>query len=541
MRKISKVTLLPIVAVLLSCALLLAKVLMDVTSEVKEDQVVRQNFTNMRALSHGINEDVLRSRSFMLQTYDPIVLAAEELKATCDRVKSFNDLPIMKHPSLQESIFVYCRTVEEKMGSVERFKSSNSLFRNSIRYMPLIISQFKDRKTENQARRTFSEILLHGTSNEEMHAEVIRNEVTKLLEMAPASQQPVAEHFARHTGIILSAWEKRKKAEQDVLFSGTEEAHHAMVDVYESWTASRSRSDRIQYSIWILLCAGLGVAVAIMFRGLQTSNATLEEKVFDRTKELREKQQMLVQSTKISALGEMAGGIAHEINTPLGSIMLNAEMMLELIDKETQPEIASVAQSIIKTVNRISKIILGLRRFSRDTGQDCKVPAEINDLIADTLNFCQEKIRMNSVKLTVSVPEGVSVNCVPEQISQVLLNLITNAYDACSDIAPNERFIAVEGKVCEGGKVHLSVTNAGPAIPESVQAKLMQPFFTTKPVGKGTGLGLSISKGIIEEHGGSLTYDKFSPTPRFVIELPALPSTVESITPEFKPSERKAA
>jgi signal transduction histidine kinase len=518
MRKISKVTLLPIVAVLLSCALLLAKVLMDVTSEVKEDQVVRQNFTNMRALSHGINEDVLRSRSFMLQTYDPIVLAAEELKATCDRVKSFNDLPIMKHPSLQESIFVYCRTVEEKMGSVERFKSSNSLFRNSIRYMPLIISQFKDRKTENQARRTFSEILLHGTSNEEMHAEVIRNEVTKLLEMAPASQQPVAEHFARHTGIILSAWEKRKKAEQDVLFSGTEEAHHAMVDVYESWTASRSRSDRIQYSIWILLCAGLGVAVAIMFRGLQTSNATLEEKVFDRTKELREKQQMLVQSTKISALGEMAGGIAHEINTPLGSIMLNAEMMLELIDKETQPEIASVAQSIIKTVNRISKIILGLRRFSR-----------------------QEKIRMNSVKLTVSVPEGVSVNCVPEQISQVLLNLITNAYDACSDIAPNERFIAVEGKVCEGGKVHLSVTNAGPAIPESVQAKLMQPFFTTKPVGKGTGLGLSISKGIIEEHGGSLTYDKFSPTPRFVIELPALPSTVESITPEFKPSERKAA
>lgn len=508
-----------VICVLVACSLLLTKVALDLISEIKEDKIVRGTFIRMKALSHSINEDVLRSRNFMLQTYDPIVSAAEKLSQTCQELKNLKDWSIMTDPTLRHAVTDYCAAVEKKTSSIESFKSSNSLYKNSIRYMPTLIEQIGDVAIQNRARKIFNDILMYRISSQVAHAKILRDELKEMNQIGGRAFKPSIQHFSQHTEIILDAWQRRKEAEQDVLSSDSEESYNNLVKVYELSAQANKENQRIAYAVWILVCGLLAAGIVVMFKRVQMANATLEEKVLMRTKELREKQQMLVQSTKTTALGEMAGGIAHEINTPLGSIMLNAEMLLELIDQKEQPEVAGVAQSIIKTVGRISKIITGLRRFSRDTGGDTKTPVSISDIVQDTLNFCQEKMRTHAVELNVNTSVDQPIHCVPEQISQVLLNLLNNAYDALSETKEMARKISIDTAVV-GDRIQLSVTNSGAPLSEAIQQKLMQPFFTTKPVGKGVGLGLSISKGICEEHGGTLFYDPHSSTPRFVIELP---------------------
>ncbi len=234
----------------------------------------------------------------------------------------------------------------------------------------------------------------------------------------------------------------------------------------------------------------------------------------------KEAEMRITQSSKLSALGEMAGGIAHEINNPLSIIKgyidllkrhslrntLTEEIMLQYIEKMDQ------------TVGRISRIVNGMRRFSRDSSMDEKVPYSLNKIIDETLDICLERINNNGTALNVKYFEGEPVVlCRPVEISQVLLNLINNAFQAIS-IFPHP-WINIECREF-AGFYQILVTDCGPGIPNYIRQKLFQPFFTTKDIGVGTGLGLSISRGIIEEHHGHLTYVDEAPNTTFLIELP---------------------
>jgi C4-dicarboxylate-specific signal transduction histidine kinase len=117
------------------------------------------------------------------------------------------------------------------------------------------------------------------------------------------------------------------------------------------------------------------------------------------------------------------------------------------------------------------------------------------------------------------IPASWEVECHPSQISQVLLNLLNNAYDAA--LAQPDRWIELDARD-QGSLVEISVTDSGPGIPRELARKIMDPFFTTKPPGKGTGLGLSISSNIMTDHGGSLSLDQNSPHTRFVMSLPKI-------------------
>jgi C4-dicarboxylate-specific signal transduction histidine kinase len=255
-------------------------------------------------------------------------------------------------------------------------------------------------------------------------------------------------------------------------------------------------------------------------RELFELNRSLDEKVRERTERLLMAEAKLVTSAKMSALGEMAAGIAHEINTPLATIGMGAEQILDLI-AETPPDVVAVSgmtKRISETVDRIGAIIRGLRTFSRDGSHDRFDPCSLGRIIEDTLALCRERILKSGVELRVdSVPEDLMIACRAVEISQVLLNLIANACDAIAELP--ERWIEVSVKTTED-QVVLAVTDSGRGIPEAARDKIFQPFFTTKEVGKGTGLGLSVSKGIVETHGGKITLDPESPNTRFVIEIP---------------------
>ena len=255
-------------------------------------------------------------------------------------------------------------------------------------------------------------------------------------------------------------------------------------------------------------------------KSLQQINEHLELLVRERTHQLEDLHAKTVQTTKLAALGEMAGGIAHEINTPLSLILILADQIQDsLDDRESLDEAKKAAETISQTVLRISKIIKGLRTFARDGSNAEMENSSLVDVAEQTLQLCTQRMLGNAINFQFLKPESTSalVRCRSVEISQVMLNLLNNAFDAVQD--QKEPWIRLEMKEAQDS-VAFEVSNSGPQIPQSIREKLFQPFFTTKPPGKGTGLGLSISKGIVDQHHGKFFVDAESKFTKFVVELP---------------------
>jgi signal transduction histidine kinase len=276
------------------------------------------------------------------------------------------------------------------------------------------------------------------------------------------------------------------------------------------------------------------ILIFIMFLFLASENERAEEKLEGALRKVEDEKQRIVRlneqleeqrmrafsSAKFAALGEMASGIAHEINNPMTIIDLNSEQIRHLIQSDPieTGAITDKITLISRTVHRIARIIDSMRSFSRPGDQDPLEFEPIQKIIEETLIFCRERFKNHHIQLTVHFPRHeLLVYCRAVQMSQVLLNLLNNAFDAVEPLA--EKWVMLE-VVEEKGRVMISVIDSGTGIPVKDQEKIFDPFFTTKPPGKGTGLGLSLSRTIIEEHGGKLTLDKEAKNTRFVVELP---------------------
>lgn len=235
--------------------------------------------------------------------------------------------------------------------------------------------------------------------------------------------------------------------------------------------------------------------------------------------ELAENRALLALGAKMSSLGEMAGGIAHEINTPLAIIQMRIGQLNELISNNIfeKESYTKYADSVQNTVNRISHIINSLRTFARDGHGDPLTENSIEKIVDDTLGLCRSKFMSHGIAIEYKLASQLTILCRPSEISQVLLNLLNNSYDAIENLP--EKWVRIESYSTSTGNV-VTVTDSGPGIPLEIQKKLLQPFFTTKEIGKGTGLGLSISRRIMESHSGSISIDNDSPNTKFKLEFP---------------------
>lgn len=241
---------------------------------------------------------------------------------------------------------------------------------------------------------------------------------------------------------------------------------------------------------------------------------------FQTEREMAEAKAKLISSTKMAALGEMSGGIAHEINNPLTVIQARAFQLQQMVDagKMDPAKIKQAAESISRTADKIARIIKSLRSFAREGTYDPFEVVPVKQIIEETLEFCRTRFYNHGVEVEVGeIDPELEVECRLIQIEQVLLNLLNNSFDAISDL--QEKWIRI--KVVElVDSIEIHVIDSGDGIPEKVAEQIMLPFFTTKEVGKGTGLGLSISAGIMKSHKGELLLDSQAANTTFVVRLP---------------------
>lgn len=242
-----------------------------------------------------------------------------------------------------------------------------------------------------------------------------------------------------------------------------------------------------------------------------------------RLKELEDERRVFeakfVAASKMSALGEMAAGIAHEINNPLAIIDGKTSILLSRLERGLfdQAKFSHDLKVVSDTVERIAKTVRGLLSFSRNAEGELTRATSLQKIIDGTLDLCREKMKNRGVELRVKLEKPLDLECRANQVSQILMNLVNNAYDAVE--GRTTQWIAIEVTNNEE-MAKIRVVDSGTPIPPEVVEKIMNPFFTTKEIGKGTGLGLSISKGLAQSHGGSLYYDRSAENTTFVLELP---------------------
>lgn len=332
--------------------------------------------------------------------------------------------------------------------------------------------------------------------------------------------------------------------------------------------ASKQVTAQLQYPItedFVLIDAqgkycGLGTVLDLlkaMEARVAQRNRVLRQALVD----LKESQAQLLQSEKMASLGQMVAGVAHELNTPLGYVKNNVQLLRELSEplfelaaaqarlghclNDPGCDEASLAQALqvaeearqhaapellaedfqqlygdtLYGLEQIAELVVGLKDFARlDRAMSEEI--DLNDCIRSALLIARNHIK-DKVEVVQQLGELPRIACAPSQINQVLLNLLTNAAQAIDGLGR----IQIRSWADTQG-VHVSLQDNGRGMPPEVMAKIFDPFFTTKPVGQGTGLGLSISYKIVQDHGGQI---RVASEPgrgtRFLISLP-LPATV---------------
>jgi two-component system NtrC family sensor kinase len=341
------------------------------------------------------------------------------------------------------------------------------------------------------------------------------------------------------------------------------------------------QSDGERYRIYLIAYAGalliligwLLSKLAVSYRLLNEANRVLESRVEERTRELsdamhqlKESESQLIQTEKMSSLGQMVAGIAHEINTPLayvknslGSVagklpdvkklIVETNKLLKLMEatspdparlqakyssvrglidhfaeQQALAELGQLANDGLYGIEQISEIVLNLKNFSRlDRSKISSF--DLNEGLESALILAKHELKHLTVKKQFG--EIPAITCSPSQLNQVFLNLINNAAQAIESGAGK---ITLSTRMEGADHVAVEIADNGKGIPPEIMSKIFDPFFTTKAVGKGTGLGLSISYKIIEQHGGSINVDStVGKGTRFTIVLPLIPPATTTL------------
>ena len=305
------------------------------------------------------------------------------------------------------------------------------------------------------------------------------------------SNQRVFFHKDRRTGINYINVTTRMKNGDWILFYRQDEA-----DAFRNLYQARN------LSILVLILGGVVIFFTALILSRRMVNRIMRA---DREKEMMNEQ--VIEAGKLASLGEMAAGIAHEINNPVAIMVEEAGWIEDLLEDTKLPEgesaieIPRALQQIKTQGKRCKQITHKLLSFARKTDPEIR-QVRINDLIEEVIGLSEQRARYAGVTIVRKLtPELPAIPASPTEVQQVLLNLINNAIDAMEHEGGTLEITTRQ----DNGRIVLDVSDSGQGIPQAVLQRVFDPFFTTKPQGKGTGLGLSICYGIVKKMGGEIS------------------------------------
>ncbi len=249
---------------------------------------------------------------------------------------------------------------------------------------------------------------------------------------------------------------------------------------------------------------------------LEDYGRTLEEKVENRSQQLKKIQLQLMQSEKLASLGRLASGVAHEINSPLTGILTFSHLLMRKL--KGNPDLQRELELIVKETTRVSTIVRGLLDFARESKPQ-KRPCNINDLILHTLSLVQHQSVFHDIRIQKNLDGHLPITLLDSnQIQQVFMNILLNAADAM----PAGGALTITSQLTAGDSfMQIRFTDTGCGIPEQDLSKIFDPFFTSKAEKKGTGLGLAVSYGIIDRHNGKIeVQSEVGKGTTFTVKLP---------------------
>ena len=262
----------------------------------------------------------------------------------------------------------------------------------------------------------------------------------------------------------------------------------------------------------------IAIAPLVSKDGQQIGRIILFDDITDRS----ELERQLVQADKLSSIGLLAAGVAHEVNTPLAVISTYAQMLAKQLGGDVQKSV--LLEKIAKQTFRASEIVNSLLNFSRTSTTEVS-DIDLNRLVRDTVSLIEHQLREANVTVTFDLAKDVApVKGNSGKLQQVLLNLFINARDAMEGTDRGEgKHLTIATIASSDQLACIEVSDNGSGIPEEVLPRIFDPFFTTKAPKKGTGLGLSVSYGIVQEHGGSIVVDSRPGVgTRFRLEFPSV-------------------
>jgi len=528
--------------------------------------------------------DLLRAKSQIIKNYDPLSGPLPQLSRVQSTLKT---IAAASDSASTAPLDAVGKAFGEKTDLIDSFKMQDSLLKNSLRFLPTAVAQLKDelhkpivKKMRRSARAamiaTRQEIeravdrLLTGALQYDLTTDASAkqavedalvylgrgrhldtNEIADAIDIAANHARVILRQKASEEAVLSAIYQVPTSTRIDELASSYEKVFDAKLKVQDYW-----RRALILYSgVVLLMLLFSAFKLYASYRSLNiangllaSANSSLEARVQERTRELtgalraaKESQLQLIQAEKMSSLGQMVAGVAHEINTPLAYVknsvelarrrmkdmdvlisegakyiattrQLNgsntgqsnphfhslADMISDFVEMDTIKELDDLLGDGGHGIDEISSIVGHLKDFSRLDRSNID-SYNVNDGVRSTLKIAQNLVKKR--KVSTNLADIPSILCSPVQINQVLLNLVSNA---CQATAEGMGEVHVSTRAHRDGVV-IQVKDNGHGMTEEVKSKIFDPFFTTKKVGEGTGLGLSIVHRIVVEHGGQIS------------------------------------